>query len=253
VTEAPGGTVTILFTDIVASTSLTEQLGDAEFRQRARELDTLLRTAISEGAGRSIEGKLLGDGVLAVFSSAGRAIECAVRCCALAEGHGLPLHIGLHVGDVLQEGDNVFGGAVNIAARICAASAAGEVLVSDTVRSLARTSVAVRFEDRGPHILKGIADPLRLFAVRPKEPGGWIDAEARGLRKLWANRAFRIAAALLALAAIGGGVAGGLVLSGAVGGGSSAANAYRRIDYHAETTSTALLGGGDCVSTDAVF
>ena len=254
-TEAPSGTVTILFTDIAASTSLTEQLGDAEFRQRARELDTLLRTAISEGGGRSVEGMLLGDGVLAVFSSAGRAIECAVHCCALAEGRGLPLHIGLHVGDVLHEGDNVFGGAVNVAARICAASAAGEVLVSDTVRSLARTSVTVRFEDRGQHVLKGIADSLRLFAVRPKEPGGWIDVEARSLRRLWASRAVRVAAAAVLLGVIGGGVAGGLFLSGAVGGGSSAANPYRRIHTHGEvrTTLRSASGSGDCVSTDGVL
>jgi len=253
VTEAPSGTVTILFTDIAASTSLTEQLGDAEFRQRARALDTLLRTAISEGGGRSVEGKLLGDGVLAVFSSAGRAIECAVRCCALAEGRGLPLHIGLHVGDVLHESDNVFGGAVNIAARICAASAAGEVLVSDTVRSLARTSVAVRFEDRGQHVLKGIADSLRLFAVRPKDPGGWVDVEARGLRRLWARGAFRAAAAVLVLGIIGAGVAGGLVLSGAVGRGSSAANAYRRIDYHMEVVATLRPGSGDCQTTNLLL
>ncbi len=60
------------------------------------------------------------------------------------------------------------GGAVNIAARIAAASAPGELLVSDTVRSLARTSAAVDFEDRGEHALKGVADALRLFAVRPR-------------------------------------------------------------------------------------
>jgi adenylate cyclase len=62
--------------------------------------------------------------------------------------------------------DNVFGGAVNIAARISALSAAGEVLVSATVRDLGRTSAKVTFEDRGEHALKGIAEPQRVFAVR---------------------------------------------------------------------------------------
>ncbi len=78
---------------------------------------------------------------------------------------GLPLHLGIHAGDVIREGKNVYGGAVNIAARIAAASAPGELLVSDTVRSLARTSAGVTFTDRGEQSLKGIADPVRLFAV----------------------------------------------------------------------------------------
>jgi len=75
-------------------------------------------------------------------------------------------YIGIHAGDVIREGNNVYGGAVNIAARIAAASPPGEVLVSDTVRSLARTSAGVTFDDRGEHVLKGVADPQRLFAVR---------------------------------------------------------------------------------------
>jgi adenylate cyclase len=62
--------------------------------------------------------------------------------------------------------NNVFGGAVNIAARISALSSPGEVLVSDTVRSLARTSADVTFDDRGEHALKGVAEPQRIYAVR---------------------------------------------------------------------------------------
>ncbi|GAG35498.1 unnamed protein product, partial [marine sediment metagenome] len=65
-----------------------------------------------------------------------------------------------------REGNNVYGGAVNIAARIAAASEPGEVLVSDTVRSLGRTSADVTFDDRGEHTLKGVGEPQRLFAVR---------------------------------------------------------------------------------------
>jgi adenylate cyclase len=113
-----------------------------------------------------VEGKVLGDGVLAVFTSARQAIECALRCDAASEPAGLQLHLGIHAGDVIREGNNVYGGAVNIAARIAGASAPGEVLVSDTVRSLARTSAGVAFEDRGEQTLKGVADPQRLFAVR---------------------------------------------------------------------------------------
>jgi len=145
---------------------LTEQLGDATFRAYARQLDASLRAIISQIGGRIVEGKLLGDGVMAIFTSARQAIECAIRCNSAAEGTELRLHIGIHAGDVIREGKNVFGGAVNIAARIAASSVPGEILISDTVRSLARTSTNVTFEDRGDHILKGITDPQRLFGIR---------------------------------------------------------------------------------------
>ncbi len=164
--ELPEGMAVILFVDIVESTALTEQMGDAAFRAKASELDTSLRTVIGESGGTPVEGKVLGDGVLAVFTSARQAIDCALRCNAASEPLGLQLHLGIHAGDVIREGNNVYGGAVNIAARIATASAPGEVLVSDTVRSLARTSAGVAFDDRGEHELKGVADPQRLFAVR---------------------------------------------------------------------------------------
>ena len=86
-----------------------------------------------------VEGKLLGDGLMAVFTSARQAIECGVRVSAVAGETAFGLHLGLHVGDVIREDNNVFGGAVNIAARVAALAPPGEVLVSETVRSLAFT------------------------------------------------------------------------------------------------------------------
>ena len=164
--ELPEGMSAILFADIVNSTALTERLGDDAFRGRARELDEALRKIIRETDGTPIEGKLLGDGVLSVFSSAKNAIDAALRFGEAGESVGLGLHVGMHAGDVIREGDNVYGGAVNIAARVAGESEPGEVLVSDTVRGLARTSAGVSFEDRGEHELKGIEEPQRLFAVK---------------------------------------------------------------------------------------
>jgi class 3 adenylate cyclase len=169
-TTPPSGTAIILFADIVDSTALTERLGDNAFRDKARDLDAALRTIIRDNAGTPIEGKLLGDGVLAVFTSARQAIEAALACGRAGEDGGLPLHLGLHAGDVIRESDpdgrsNVYGGAVNIAARISSLSAPGEVLVSDTVRSLARTSAGAAFEDRGEQALKGVGEPVRVWAV----------------------------------------------------------------------------------------
>jgi len=163
------GTAIILFADIADSTALTERLGDAAFREKARDLDRTLRSIIRDDAGTAIEGKLLGDGVLAVFTSARHAIEAALACAKAGADAGLPLHLGLHAGDVIREENNVYGGAVNIASRISGLSAPGEVLLSETVRSLARTSAGVTFEDRGEQALKGVGDAVRVWVVREGE------------------------------------------------------------------------------------
>jgi len=176
-TSSTSGTAVILFADIADSTALTERLGDAAFRAKARDLDIALREIIRDHAGTPIEGKLLGVGVLATFPSARQAIEAALSCATSGDNVGLPLHLGLHAGDVLRESDpdgrsNVYGGAVNIASRISGLSAPGEVLVSDTVRSLARTSASVTFEDRGEQSLRGVGEPVRVWAVRPSTGSG---------------------------------------------------------------------------------
>jgi class 3 adenylate cyclase len=155
----------ILFTDIADSTALTERMGDAAFRQTARALDETIRRAMREAQGMPVDGKVLGDGVMGVFSSAARAIEAARRCLTASADVELGLHIGIHAGDVIREDGNVYGGAVNIASRVCALCEPGEILVSSTVRDLARTSSDVTFEDRGEHDLKGIEDAVRVFAV----------------------------------------------------------------------------------------
>ena len=154
-----------MFTDIADSTALTERLGDSGFRAIARRLETSLRAGIGETGGAVVEGKLLGDGLLAVFTSASQALECGVRSVDAAAVTGLELHVGLHAGDVICESGNVFGGAVNLAARIAAEAAGGQVLASETVRSLARTSARVAFADGGARRLKGIAEPVRLYGV----------------------------------------------------------------------------------------
>jgi class 3 adenylate cyclase/pimeloyl-ACP methyl ester carboxylesterase len=163
---APSGTAIILFLDIAGSTELTTKLGDTVYREKERGLDASLRTAIRDAGGSPVDGKVLGDGVMATFASAKDAIDAAMRCQALGGDAGLSLHAGIHAGDVIRERTNVHGGAVQVASRIADASAAGEVLVSDIVRGLARTSAGVSFEDRGERELKGVSEPVRVFAVR---------------------------------------------------------------------------------------
>ena len=127
----PSGTAIILFADIVDSTALTERLGDAAFREKARGLDEAMRAIIRDHAGTPIEGKLLGDGVMAVFTSARGPSSRRWPAGRLGVESGLPLHLGMHAGDVIREENNVYGGAVNIAARISGFGAGRSAGVGD--------------------------------------------------------------------------------------------------------------------------
>jgi len=168
-TRDAGGAAVILFTDIVDSTALTERLGDEAFRAASRALDASIRSAIRDTSGTPVEGKVLGDGVLGVFTSAAHALRAAIACVELSGRSELRLHVGLHAGDVIHEEGNVYGGTVNIASRICALSAPGEILVSDVVRGMARSSAGVDFEDRGEQDMKGVGESVRVYAVRQPE------------------------------------------------------------------------------------
>jgi class 3 adenylate cyclase len=160
------GMAVILFADIVDSTALSEQLGDAVFRERSRTLEEQVRARITSHGGTPVAGRTLGDGVLATFAAASDAIRAALDCASAGDEVTLALHIGLHAGDVIREDANVYGQAVSIASRVSGLSAPNEVLVSATVRDLARASAGVSFEDRGERELKGVSEPVRVFAVR---------------------------------------------------------------------------------------
>lgn len=169
VERTPTGMAVILFADVVGSTGVSERIGDAAFLERSRGLERRVRSVIGTNAGSAVEGRTLGDGVLATFTSASDAIAAAIKCAALGGEVGLALHLGLHAGDVIKDEDNVHGQAVGIAARVSALSAPDQVLVSSTVRELARSSTDVSFEDRGEHTLKGVSEPVRVYEVRWRE------------------------------------------------------------------------------------
>jgi class 3 adenylate cyclase/pimeloyl-ACP methyl ester carboxylesterase len=168
-TQETQGTSTILFADVVDSTAMQGRFGNAVFRERTRQLESALRAAISRAGGTPVEGRTLGDGVIGVFTSAAQAIDAALQCGPHADRVGLQLHLGIHAGDVIHQSGDVSGMAVSVAARISDLTAPSEILVSGTVRDLARASTDVTFEDRGERMLKGIDDPVRVFAVRARE------------------------------------------------------------------------------------
>lgn len=164
-------TVVLLFTDVVDSTSLTEELGDEAYLARADELDERLRASIEELSGQPVDGIRPGDGLLAIFPGAERAIRCAERAHEHAAAIGLALHVGIHVGDVIRSRTGVHGAAVNLTARICAMAPPGQTLTSAALRSVAGSHQVTAFEEFGVHELKGISEPQLLFVARTATTG----------------------------------------------------------------------------------
>jgi class 3 adenylate cyclase len=154
---------TVVFTDIVASTERARQVGDRRWAELLDTHDRVARELVGELQGRLV--KSTGDGILALFDRPGRGIRCATALRDRLRGSGLEIRAGVHTGEVQVRGDDVGGIAVHFAARVMAAAAPGEVLVSGTVHDLVAGSDHV-LEDRGAHALKGIAGEWRLFAVR---------------------------------------------------------------------------------------
>jgi pimeloyl-ACP methyl ester carboxylesterase len=155
---------TMMFTDIVASTERAAELGDARWRELLSAHHAAVRRELTRFRGREV--KTLGDGCLATFDGPARAIRCGHAIAEAARSNGLEVRIGLHCGEVELMGEDVGGIAVHIAARVGALAAAGEVLVSSTVKDLVAGS-GIRFVDRGTKQLKGISDEWRLFAASP--------------------------------------------------------------------------------------
>jgi class 3 adenylate cyclase len=154
---------TVLFTDIVGSTDHARQVGDRRWGELLDTHDRLARELVGQLHGRLV--KSTGDGILALFDRPGRAIRCATALRDRLRGSGVEIRAGVHTGEVQLRGEDVGGIAVHFAARVMAAAAPGEVLVSGTVRDLVAGSDYV-LEDRGAHALKGITGEWRLFAVQ---------------------------------------------------------------------------------------
>ena len=167
-----GGLVTILFTDMEGSTSLTQRLGDAKAQEVLRTHNRIVRDALKEHTGSEI--KHTGDGIMASFSSATRALECAIAIQRAFAEHSksaeepIRVRIGLNAGEPVAEEKDLFGTAVQLAARICAHTEPGEILAPIVVRELA-AGKGFLFADRGDVALRGFEDPLRLFEVRWRE------------------------------------------------------------------------------------
>ena len=154
--------VTILFTDIAASTEQEVRLGPREWSRLTDSYEAMVHDVLARHRGREI--RTTGDGFLATFDANGRALRCAIEIVARAKAMGLDLRAGLHTGDVEIRGDDIGGLQVNIARRVCDLAAPGEVWVSETVKS-ATTGSGFAFKHNGLYELKGVPGSWRLYRV----------------------------------------------------------------------------------------
>jgi class 3 adenylate cyclase len=166
--------VTILFTDIEGSTVLTQRLGDAEAQAILHTHNAIVRDALRAHGGSEI--KHTGDGIMASFASASRALRCSIAIQRAfyqrnrsAETQ-IRVRIGLNAGEPIVEEEDLFGTAVQLAARICGQAEPGQILAPIVVRELAAGKQFL-FADLGETELRGFEDPVRLYELRWREAG----------------------------------------------------------------------------------
>jgi class 3 adenylate cyclase/pimeloyl-ACP methyl ester carboxylesterase len=166
--STPGTFRTVLFTDVEGSTALTQRLGDAKARDVLRQHEVIVRQALKAHGGSEL--KTMGDGFMASFSSATRALESAIamqRAFAAhnrSTEHPILVRVGLNAGEPIAEDEDLFGTAVIAAARIAAQARGGEILASDVVRQLV-AGKQFRFASRGRTALKGLHEPVEVYEV----------------------------------------------------------------------------------------
>src|SRR5437773_4613440 len=168
------GTVTIMFTDVDESTRLLSTRGFTASHEIMKAYETIIDEKVAQHAGRRIKG--LGDGFMISFGSARHGIECALDIQqAIAEyskqnpERKLRIRIGVNTGEVVEEAGDIFGAAVNVAARVAGKAKGGEILVSEIVRQLVGPISEMKFEFRGRYKLKGFPDRWRLHEVTAGE------------------------------------------------------------------------------------
>jgi class 3 adenylate cyclase len=160
-------TVTVVFTDLVGSTELASRLGHDAYEALRQEHFTALRTAVTKHGGTEV--KTTGDGLMLRFDSATNAIACAVALqqatdSKVRRNDPVQIRIGASSGEATQESSDLFGPPVVEAARLCTVAAAGQILVSEVVRLMARGH-GHTFTSLGELTLKGLPEPVASFEV----------------------------------------------------------------------------------------
>jgi basic membrane protein A len=226
--DRPGNVLTTLvFTDIVGSSQVAEELGDRRWRELLARHHRIVRNGLREYRGRELD--TAGDGVFARFDSPASAVNFAAAAADALRDLGVEIRAGIHIGECEVFEGKLSGVNVHAAARTMALAAAGEILVTGSVRDLVR-GAGFGFSDRGIHELRGIEGQWPLFALTSIEDSHRSaplpEGEARERRSqleppsLAKRRQVRFAAVAIAAAVVVAGAAYGLVH--AVGGASAA-------------------------------
>jgi class 3 adenylate cyclase len=167
------GIRTVLFTDVVNSTTLTQSLGDEAALAILGVHDTIVRDALSASGGREI--KHTGDGIMASFMSAASAVRCAIQIQRELEKHAranperlLKVRVGAAVGEPVEHHNDLFGSTVQLAARLCAHAQPEQILVSNAIAELC-IGKGLSFEEIGELALKGFGSPVRAHTAAWKQ------------------------------------------------------------------------------------
>jgi YVTN family beta-propeller protein len=225
--QRTSGIATVMFTDVEASTDITTRLGDDVAASLLATHNTIVLDQVAAYGGRDVRST--GDGFLVVFDSPRAAVSCALSIQReLTESeHPVRVRIGLNAGEVLEDGGELFGAAINLAARVMDRADGGEVLTTDTVRQLAGTLTGASFRSRGRVALKGFDERQRLYEVRPADARPERPPPHRPPRR--SRRAWALLGAAILAAAIAGAVA--IILdSGSADAVSVSANSVAVID-----------------------
>lgn len=153
---------TVLYTDVVDSTSRLAEMGDRRWAEVLTEYEEVVKRATERADGRLV--KVLGDGALARFAAPADAVRCGVAVREASERLGFEVRAGVHAGEIEIRGDDVAGIAVHIAQRVCSEAEPGEVWVTRTVVDLVAGS-GLKFDGRGDHELRGVPGSWQLAAV----------------------------------------------------------------------------------------
>jgi len=167
------GIRTVLFTDVVNSTTLTQSLGDQAALAILGVHDTIVRDALSALGGREI--KHTGDGIMASFISPASAVRCAIQIQRELDKHAkanpqrtLKVRVGAAAGEPVEQHNDLFGSTVQLASRLCAHAQPEQILVSNAIAELC-LGKGLLFEDLGEVTLKGFGSPVRAHAAAWKQ------------------------------------------------------------------------------------
>lgn len=160
---ATEGTMTLVFTDIVDSTVLAEELGDNAWAELVGLHESSIRRTTKSHGGSVV--KMLGDGSMLAFESARAAVRAAVELQRATDENQFRVRIGIHTGEVIRTEDDLLGVTVNKAARVAAAAESGGIMVSSTTRDLVGSIEGLRMGEPRIAALKGLSDTHQIFPI----------------------------------------------------------------------------------------